>query len=615
MKKVIPILSLFFFALGAKTTQAGNYTVEEYIEAHKRWAVEEMLAYNVPASITMAQAIIESSFGNSYLAQEANNHFGIKCHSDWTGESVAYDDDTVGECFRKYNRTSDSFHDHSLFLFKNPRYAGLFHLSITDYVGWAYGLQEAGYATDPNYPLQLVETIEKYKLYELDSRYLAVKDPAGPVASSHQNEKKKGIFGIFHKRDKPADRAEFAATNDAEISPRQREKEKKYKYDYQLFEALEEEEEMSGKKARLKAGEIVYYNRIKTTVVPRESSPAEVARAYEMNVKKICAYNDIKPTEKFPANTRVYLQPKRIIGVFDHKITKVEEGQSMWDISQKYGIKLNKLYRKNHLKKGEEPAEGQVVYLRSKNPRRPVIKPEEEDYIAASERAAKTRKNESESLEINSQEKPLVSVNKNKKPETTDVKTGLNVNTESIKRVADKDKTATTKKIEYVYAKDEAYDWLPANENNYGSPKKSGSIDWITTDSKPENLSSASAEMILTNPIPKGKVVEKGKLDNPLLEVRNYVPVNKSPELNNKSIATHYNAAEMQPEWLTTKPAPVSPKVNAGTQKASFYIVQPKETLYSISKRFNTTVEAIKEANALTSNDIKIGQNLIIVMP
>ncbi|MEP1487014.1 MAG: glucosaminidase domain-containing protein [Algibacter sp.] len=142
-------------------------TTEEYIDTYKIIAQEEMRLYNIPASITMAQGILESGSGKGRLSVKANNHFGIKCHN-WTGAKIYHDDDEAQECFRKYNNAKYSFRDHSLFLTGRKRYEGLFKLKQSDYKGWAKGLRAAGYATDKKYPEKLISLIERYQLYKLD---------------------------------------------------------------------------------------------------------------------------------------------------------------------------------------------------------------------------------------------------------------------------------------------------------------------------------------------------------------------------------------------------------------------------------------------------------------
>ncbi|WP_317163594.1 glucosaminidase domain-containing protein [Mucilaginibacter aquatilis] len=151
----------------ASTTTVTSYTVASYIDRFKAIAVKEMNLYGIPASITLAQGLQESGFGNGELARYANNHFGIKCTSDWTGRSYYKDDDKVDDCFRVYSNPEESYRDHSEFL-KRKRYAMLFELDKNDYVGWAYGLKQCGYATNPKYPELLINTIKKYGLDQYD---------------------------------------------------------------------------------------------------------------------------------------------------------------------------------------------------------------------------------------------------------------------------------------------------------------------------------------------------------------------------------------------------------------------------------------------------------------
>lgn len=145
---------------------------EEYIQKFSRIAQGEMQAYGIPASITLAQGLLESGFGNGALTRKTNNHFGIKCHTGWEGDYERHDDDARGECFRKYNHPMYSYRDHSLFLTTRSRYASLFELRKNDYKGWARGLKAAGYATDRKYPQKLIALIERYHLYRFDSEVL-----------------------------------------------------------------------------------------------------------------------------------------------------------------------------------------------------------------------------------------------------------------------------------------------------------------------------------------------------------------------------------------------------------------------------------------------------------
>lgn len=186
MKKYF--LLFFLSSLFFKHIAQSNDKILQYITNYSHLAVIEMYRYKIPASITMAQAIIESGAGTSELSINANNHFGIKCHADWEGMNYIQNDDEQTECFRKYFSVDESFRDHSLFIISRPRYAELFNLPITDYKAWAYGLKDCGYATQKEYPEKIIKIIEKYQLYKLD--HLWIYDNEEEALSNLQTELK-----------------------------------------------------------------------------------------------------------------------------------------------------------------------------------------------------------------------------------------------------------------------------------------------------------------------------------------------------------------------------------------------------------------------------------------
>ena len=168
MRRSLFLILIILFSLSFHGYSQKKITVEEYISLYKDLAIEEMKQHHIPASITLAQGILESENGNSKLAIKANNHFGIKCHKEWSGKTFHQDDDKKNECFRKYAKPGDSYRDHSDFLSTRDRYNFLFDLDITDYKSWAYGLKKAGYATNPRYPELLIRIIEENELWKLD---------------------------------------------------------------------------------------------------------------------------------------------------------------------------------------------------------------------------------------------------------------------------------------------------------------------------------------------------------------------------------------------------------------------------------------------------------------
>jgi len=170
LRALVLLFTSVLVLTGTATAQKKNASYQKYVKDYSDLAIQHQRKYKIPASITLAQGILESGAGQSDLARRSNNHFGIKCHTDWKGGRVYHDDDLRGECFRKYKKVEDSYEDHSKFLAERPRYASLFKLNITDYKGWARGLQKCGYATDKAYANKLIKMIEDYELCKYDSQ-------------------------------------------------------------------------------------------------------------------------------------------------------------------------------------------------------------------------------------------------------------------------------------------------------------------------------------------------------------------------------------------------------------------------------------------------------------
>lgn len=286
-------------------------TAEAYISTYAQLAIDEMKRSGVPASITLAQGLLESSSGNSRLAREANNHFGIKCKKGWTGRTMNEDDDEAQECFRAYDSPEDSYRDHSDFLKNNTRYAFLFSLDPKDYKGWASGLKQAGYATDPNYPSKLVNNIEKYELHRYDEGII----PAAPVPSVVA---------------KPSDTS-AAAPNITYL---------------------------------FKKDEVFRFNKIPAVQLYDGQTMNTVAAQNNLLLRQLYKYNDLTESMTLAPGSYVYIKPKKRKGAEAYHI--VQQNESMHYISQLYGIKLKHLYKKNLLEAGQQPAVGEVLNMRKK---------------------------------------------------------------------------------------------------------------------------------------------------------------------------------------------------------------------------------------------------------
>lgn len=269
-----------------------NSRYQNYIDQYKDLAIEQMIRWRIPASITLAQGLLESGAGNSELTRKANNHFGIKCH-DWTGPTSYHDDDERGECFRKYKSAYESFEDHSRFLTEKTRYRRLFSLRNNDYEGWAKGLKACGYATNPNYATLLIDIIRCYRLYEFDSAKTFNKYNA-----HHQN-----------------------TVNGKDV----------------LTSMPEHTVRMNNKN---------YY------VIARNGDTFKsIGKEFGVSYKKIARYNERDKKAILSDGDVVYLEKKRKRADKQYKkhLHVVKPGESMYSIAQKYGIRLSAIYKINKL--------------------------------------------------------------------------------------------------------------------------------------------------------------------------------------------------------------------------------------------------------------------------
>lgn len=298
--------------------QGQRLSAEQYITQWKDVAVRKMKEHGIPASITLAQGLLESGNGNSKLAREGNNHFGIKCTPDWTGGKTYHDDDAKGECFRKYRNAEQSYEDHAKFL-KRPRYASLFELKPTDYKGWAHGLKKAGYATDPNYAPKLISLIDRYELHKLDRGVDISPRPASKPAQQ-----------------KPAAKGSGQGGQVVTIG--------------------------GGRTVELSEG-----SRVKFVRAREGEDLRRLAREMEMTHGMLARWNDMDKDANLAAGQRVYIQPKRNM-LRSPDTHTARDGESLWSVSQQYGVKLAKLAKYNELQPDARLTEGQSILLRK--PRR-----------------------------------------------------------------------------------------------------------------------------------------------------------------------------------------------------------------------------------------------------
>jgi len=305
-------LVLIFFTI-ASFAVSGQQARLDYIKKYQLLAIREMNRSGIPASITMAQACLESGDGNSELARKSNNHFGIKCKSNWRGKKVYYDDDRKNECFRKYKTVEESYDDHTNFLSNNPRYSFLFELDPTDYRAWAVGLKKAGYATARHYDKTLIKIIEDFKLYRLDN-----KKTLGQMTVYEQ--KRIGNEGI---------------SNSLIINP-------------------------------YRTHKVITINGLDAIIAQKGDTYQAIAQELGMKDWELYRFNDLPKGYVPQANEVVYIQHKKRKAPRGKLTHKVETGETMHYISQMYGIRLKPLYSRNRMKYGEQPEPGQVLNLRKK---------------------------------------------------------------------------------------------------------------------------------------------------------------------------------------------------------------------------------------------------------
>ena len=297
---------------------AQKITTKAYIEAYKNLAVAEMLRSGVPAAITLAQGVLETESGNSVLVKKSNNHFGIKCKAEWTGESVYHDDDENGECFRKYDSAIFSYRDHSDFLRTRAHYAFLFSLDPMDYKGWAYGLKKAGYATNPRYPEILIKTIEDNQLYDITEQGLN----QIPDYSIYQLETTKSKFTFVDKSIKKI-------TNIIEPT-------------------------------KLKSKT---YNGLKAVYADSGMSLLAIATHYNIPLTNLLDYNDLIIDGLLEESVWLYLERKRTEGLQEKY--KVKGNESLYEISQSNGLQLSSLLAYNGLNETDQIRPGSILSLRS----------------------------------------------------------------------------------------------------------------------------------------------------------------------------------------------------------------------------------------------------------
>ena len=348
----LKILFLLFASLALKNSFAQlaesrgqDPVVVQYIKNYKELAIEEMQRTGIPASIKLAQGIHETSAGTSDLVRRSNNHFGLKCKSEWTGMTVKHTDDAPNECFRKYESSKDSYKDQSNYLKNSPRYASLFDLDPTDYKAWAFGLKKAGYATNPKYSQVLIKLIEDYDLQDYTMIALGKLKSGQETLAKNENK----------NLEKIPDEKPVVMPAEPEVI---------------VYSKKETKKDVVEKKPEYPEGEFKI-NETKVIYAKKGTSYLSIAEKYAIPLARIFEFNEMKVQETVDKDQLIYIMRKRKIGANEQHVVK--PGETLSGIAQAEALRIESLLEYNFLQLNMQPAVGSVLYLRTKGPGMPAL--------------------------------------------------------------------------------------------------------------------------------------------------------------------------------------------------------------------------------------------------
>jgi len=397
--KITCLALVVCFAFSAQAQEDVSYTarVQRYISQYKTLAIKEQKRSGIPAAVTLGQGILETQAGGSELATQANNHFGIKCKKEWTGETFAHTDDAPNECFRKYPKAEDSYKDHSDYLKTSARYAALFKLSPTDYAGWAVGLKKCGYATNPRYAQQLIKIIEDFKLqeftyvamnddaeYEHDgtavskpgTRNLPVMDADDPVLvrARLQTASSPAVAAAAAATPPPVAAKAPAINNNISYAkenniPKQPDKSIQSKAP-PVTDDPGEAKQIENTNRTLESAKPVTVNGLKAVYAFKGELPFQYALKFNIRYEHLLDMNDL-PDAPLASNMFIYLEKKSNKGQRPYHIVK--PGETLAQVSQVEGVQLRRIMAMNHLSLGEEPEAGTQLYMQDNAPAKPQL--------------------------------------------------------------------------------------------------------------------------------------------------------------------------------------------------------------------------------------------------
>lgn len=595
MYRCKPIL-IFLLCIGINSTlqsQVSGNEAELYIQKYKEYAIVEMQRSRIPASITLAQGIYESQSGKSRLAVQGNNHFGIKCKSTWNGPVIYEDDDDYQECFRAYEDPYYSYRDHTNFLLAGMRYAFLFDLEPTDYKGWAWGLKEAGYATNPEYANKIIELIERYGLAEYDKvKKVTMKvedEPKSPVIETN------GIPSVKAREDDSY--ARIAVENKVSVS--------------QLFEYND-----LTNKSRIKYGDIIYLkekktstNKAETHIVERGQSVYDIAQMYGIKLSLLLERNGLEPGEEPSTGETLSLNKKNKNAVKKRKILgdgtkavdmRIHMGERDFekdkeDSARRAAMARNGDYIDDAIENVQDNSK--VVYTGNKR--------EEEDNKDAETRNASKQQAEKNSSQVNQQTN----------------------STDQVYHIVQKGETLYSISKQYNVKLDDLMAWndlsagLKAGAKLLVAGKPSTAV--ANQNSSNEYLPGSDKQVISASSESKPEVINEPTKVYPASTDPNYYMVQngETPDyLASKFGLTIYqllyinglSSADNIKPGVRLRIKPSNTAEAKPTNIPSFHVVRKGDTLYSISKRYGIGEDEIRKINVMTSDELKVGMKLLL---
>lgn len=652
MKKVIAgcLFIVSAMTVHAQTNATYELRVRNYIEQYKGLACAEQQRCGIPAAITLAQGIHETSAGNSELATLANNHFGIKCKKEWQGETFAHTDDAPNECFRKYPSSDHSYKDHSDYLLKSPRYAELFKLSTTDYAGWAMGLKRCGYATNPRYAQVLIKLIEDYRLQEYTYAAMENKEDFGAKYAANVSVAPKAEVNgsryatkdeIVPENDAPETASTPAAAAAATAVPATA-----VAASPKVVTPFTPKADNGNKAAAPAYGQIVKVNGLKAIYARKGYTPLEYAYKADIRYAKLLAINEIDE-RPLPHDMYLYLEKKSTKGVRPTHVVK--PGETLFAISQIEGVQMKSLMEMNLLQGSEEPVPGSILQLQKVTSEKPVVstkKPNTTNIAvnnapaiaapAASTPAiagtpaanAPARQAANKNIKVtNDYQEPATTIDnvpvtvELTAEEVTPAVVNEPITEQQAPAIIDPTKEEESSIVKTADIKETVAE-TPVVATQAPAPKKEAVAETLTFSAPMQSTTSVMASMPQVSNAETKPVEVKESKPVAITKQEEEEPTDELDKLkkqfdrvvykkqNNISTANAAPVEETRPVVTASAPTtPVAVQANSA-ESEKFYTVKKGDTGFSIAKRNGITVKQLTEWNNLNFGAIKEGQKL-----